>query len=328
MSGSVTVRPFCGGDTFAVLDCWREALAFDAVGLEALESRVLLDQNFESDGFQCAWVDGELAGFVVCYVLNKPIEKTGFREDTGFISAMGVSPRFRRRGVGSALMDQAEDFFRERGRSIIVIAPYTPNYFVPGVDKDRYPEGIRFLESKGFTEYSEALAADALISTFEISERTLEKEKSLAAEGILVRHYVREDLAAFMQFLRDYMPGPWIEDARRNLLDLAAGRFTEDSIWLAFDTTARSTAQPGGRIIGFCQNEREHFGPFGVCDEYQGKGIGTVLLARTLYAMRVRGYHSAWVLWTGQRALDGVYGRLGFKQTRRFAIMKKEITAS
>jgi len=50
-----------------------------------------------------------------------------------------------------------------------------------------------------------------------------------------------------------------------------------------------------------------------------------VLLSRTLYQMRKKGCHSAWVLWTGQRALDGVYGRLGFKLSRRFAIMKKEL---
>ena len=97
-----------------------------------------------------------------------------------------------------------------------------------------------------------------------------------------------------------------------------------DAIWLAVDER-HASGKP--RIIGFCQHEHEHFGPFGVSDEYQGKGIGTVLLARTMYQMRLRGCHSAWVLWTGDRALKGVYGRLGFKLTRRFAIMKKELSA-
>lgn len=317
----IRVEDFRGVDTEALLSCWERALPFDAITLSQLESRVLLDESFEPGSVSVAFAGDELVGFIVCFVLRKPIEKTGLREDTGFIQAFGVVPEWRGKGVGSALLARAEEFFRERNRTVIVLAPYTPNYFVPGVDKDRYPDGVKFLEENGFTEFSEALAADAVIATFELTEKVREKEKSLAQEGIVVRHYRRGDLVDYMQFQRDLMPGPWIEDSRRNLKELAAGRFEEDAIWLAIDTRAEG----GDRIIGFCQHEHEHFGPFGVADDFQGRGIGTVLLARTLYQMRKKGCHSAWVLWTGQRALDGVYGRLGFKLTRRFAIMKKDL---
>lgn len=312
----VVIRPFEGKDTGALLACWERALPLDAVTLDVFERKVLLDQNFERDSLMVAELGGKIAGFVTCFVLNKPIEKVGHREETGFISAMGVAPEFRGKGVGSRLLDAAEAFFRKRGRKIICVAPYTPNYFVPGVDKERYADGVKFLQEHGFAEYSEGIAADALISKFELAPEVLEKEKKLAEERIVVRHYEREDLVDYIQFQRDLMPGPWVEDARRNLTELTHGRFKKQSIWLAVDK---------GRIIGFCMNEGDHFGPFGVSDDYQGKGIGTVLLARTMYQMRLDGYHCAWVLWTGERALKGVYGRLGFTLTRRFAIMKKEL---
>jgi mycothiol synthase len=317
----IGIRPFEGRDTEALLRCWEGALPLDAITLELLERKVLLDANYERDSLIVAEAgSGDqacLAGFAACFVLNKPIEKVGHREDTGFISAMGVAPGFRCRGAGSRLLESAEGFFRARNRRIVVISPYTPNYFVPGVDKDRYADGIRFLEKRGFREFSEGIAADACIATFELPPDVVEKEKRLRGEGIEIRHYRRSDLVDYVQFQRELMPGPWVEDARRNLIELSFGRYSEDSIWLAVDR---------GRIIGFCQNEREHFGPFGVSDEYQGRGVGSVLLARTLYQMRINGYHSAWVLWTGERALKGVYGRLGFKLTRRFALMKKELT--
>lgn len=323
-TGAVRVRPFEGRDTQALLACWREALPLDAITLDDLERRILLDQNYEREGFLVAQLAGQpgLAGFVASFVLNKPIEKVGHREDTGFISAMGVAPAARGRGAGTALLAAAEAFFRQRGRSLVVLAPYTPNYFVPGVDKDAYADGLQWLLGHGFEEYSEALAADALISTFDLSPEVREREQALAAEGIVTRHYCREDIVDYLQFQRDLMPGPWVEDARRNLLELAHGRYPEDAIWLAVDTKANNGR---GKIIGFCQHEHEHFGPFGVSDDYQGKGIGTVLLARTLYQMRLRGCHSAWVLWTGERALKGVYGRLGFTLTRRFAVLRKRL---
>jgi GNAT superfamily N-acetyltransferase len=313
----VRIRPFEGRDTESLLQCWEKALPLDGVTRDIFERKVLLDENYERESLIVADVNGQIVGFITCFILHKPIEKVGFRDDTGFITVFGVHPEFRNQGVGSRLLEAAEDFFRKRGRSQICIAPYTPNYFVPGVDKDRYAEGVAFLTKRGFVEYSEGIAADALISKFEIPPEVIEKERELAAQGIFVRHYQRDDLVDYIEFQRQCMPGPWVEDARRNLVELTYGRFPEDAIWLAIDR---------GKIIGFCQNEREHFGPFGVADAYQGRGIGSVLLARTLYQMRLNGYHSAWVLWTGERALKGVYGRLGFTFTRRFAIMKKQLS--
>ncbi|MCX7626417.1 MAG: GNAT family N-acetyltransferase, partial [Candidatus Sumerlaeaceae bacterium] len=277
----IKIRPFEGRDTQSLLRCWEVALPLDGVTRDIFERKILLDQNYERDSLLVATTQDQIVGFITCFVLVKPIEKVGHREDTGFITVFGVHPDFRHRGVGSALLAAAEDFFRRRNRKIVCIAPYTPNYFVPGVDKDRYAEGVAFLQKRGFVEYSEGIAADALISKFEIPAEVLVKEKELAAQGIVVRHYQSDDLVDYIEFQRQHMPGPWVEDARRNLIEMTHGRFPADAIWLALDR---------GKIVGFCQNEREHFGPFGVSDEYQGKGIGSVLLARTLYQMRLNGY--------------------------------------
>lgn len=323
-SSEIVVRPFESSQTEDLLRCWDAALPLDSITRSGLELRVLLDESYEREGVMLAWAGDELAGFITCFVLHKPIEKVGLREDVGFVTAFGVDPGFQGAGAGEALLEAADDFFRKRGRKTALLSPYTPNYFVPGMDKDNYPYLLGLLKSHGYVEYSEALAADALIGTFTIPESTREKEAALARDGIVIRHYRRDDLTAYLEFQRELMPGPWVEDARRNLRDLADGRYPEDAIWLAVDEKQGD----GGKIIGFCQHEHEHFGPFGVSDAYQGKGIGTVLLARTLDQMRKKGCHSAWVLWTGQRALDGVYGRLGFKLSRRFAIMKKELVGT
>lgn len=317
----IEIRPFDSRQTEALLACWESALPLDAITRDLLEQRILLDESYEPESLLLAWAGERVAGFITNFVLRKPIEKTGLREDTGFITAFGVAPEFLPTQAGPELLAASEEFFRQRNRTTVLLSPYTPNYFVPGIDKDHYPQLLALLHEHGFSEFSEALAADALIGTFQISASTLEIEARLASEGITIHHYRREDLTRYLQFQREIMPGPWVEDARRNLRELSAGRFPEDAIWLATD----HRAEGGPRIIGFCQHEHEHFGPFGVTDGYQGRGVGTVLLARTLLQMRKKGCHSAWVLWTGQRALDGVYGRLGFSLSRRFALLKKTL---
>ncbi|MCC6547554.1 GNAT family N-acetyltransferase [Candidatus Sumerlaeota bacterium] len=316
MSSPFTIRPYEDRDCEALLAVWERALPFDVITREDFERRVLLDANREDDGVIVAISDGALVGFILCFVLRQSIEKTGLMPDRGFITAFAVDPSSQKQGVGSALLAAAEKFFRARDRKLIVLAPYTPNYFTPGVDKANYALGLMFLLNHGFTEYSEAIAMDASIGQFSLDAPMLAKEAELAREGITIQPFHRGRIVEYMRFMNEIMPGPWVEDARRNLREFAQGRFPEDAIQLAC---------AGDRIIGYCQFEGEHFGPFGVSDAYQGKGIGTILLARTLLAMRRRGWHNAFVLWTGERAARGVYGRLGFTISRRFAIVKKAL---
>ena len=314
-----TITPYKSSLNNSLLECWNKALPYDAITDSDLARRVLLDRNFLREGLILAVTSENcVIGFISCFVMTYPIAKEGCFPDRGFIQAFGVAPDFRNIGVGKRLLKEAEQFFRSHNRKLVVLSPYTPNYFVPGIDVERYAEGFQWLRSQGFEQYSEGLAADANIATFEISDSLLKKEQNLCnCEGIIIRSFQQNDIVPFLDFQYRFMPGPWYEDARRNLLEMTFGRFSPTSIWLALNRHNEN--------IGFCQHEHEHFGPFGVLDEYQGKSVGTLLLAHTLLQMRISGCHSAWVLWTGERALNGVYGRLGFKLTRRFAIMKKSV---
>jgi GNAT superfamily N-acetyltransferase len=119
-----------------------------------------------------------------------------------------------------------------------------------------------------------------------------------------------------MDFLERTMPSDWVRVERRNLRKIVEGGFHPEQVMVV---------TKGDDIIGYCQFEGSHFGPFGVRDDFQGKGIGTVLLARTLERMRQEGHHDAWVMWTDDTAAK-VYSKFGFKETRRFALLKKNLS--
>lgn len=312
-----TVRTYLDSDLDRVVEVWRRALPLDALTRDGFVRRVLLDENFEREGLLIAESDeGDAVGVALCLVLRHPIEKIGLMEARGFITALGVLPEHRGRGAGSALLEAAFGFFNARGRREVTIAPYAPGYFVPGVDKAAYAEGFAWLERRGFREYSEAIAMDAMIGSFELDEAVRAKEEALAAEGLTVRALDWAEAASFLDFMSETMPGDWVEDARCLLQDMVEGSAPRDSIFVAV---------AGERVIGYCKFRGEHFGPFGVADSHQGRGIGSVLLARTLLQMRMEGHHAAFVLWTGERAARGVYARLGFSVSRRFAILKREL---
>lgn len=312
------VRCYQDSDFDRLLHLWRCALPLDALSAEDFRARVLLDENRDQDSLLVAeGPNGEVCGFILSLVLRHPIEKVGLLPNRGFITAFGVEPSLSGQGIGSALLLAAEEFFRRNNRTEIVIAPYVPNYFVPSVDREAYAPGIEFLKRRGFTVYSEAIAMDAMIGRFQLDERMIEKENALRAEGLEIIPLPWNRLTEYLAFMNETMPGDWIEDARRLLIRMARGDAPPHSIYVASDH---------GRIVGYCKFDGEHFGPFGVADSHQGRGLGTILLARTLLQMRIEGHHSAFVLWTGQRAADGVYRRLGFTISRRFDLMKKSLS--
>lgn len=311
----IGVRGYCSKDEAALLELWNASLPFDQIDSRVFHLKVLLDPNFHPDWLLVAECDGKLAGFCLCLVRRVPVEKVGMDPESGWITAMGVHPQCRRRGVGAALLERAMELFRSAGRKQVHIASYTPNYFVPGVDVNHYAEGLGFLEKRDFEVISRPLSMDANIVLLD-TRPFLEREEGLRQQGIEVRGLQSHQIPALMGFLQGHMPGDWVRHARELLADIDKGRGTWDQFTLAWHQ---------GQVVGYCQFEGEHFGPFGVREGMQGKGIGTVLLAQCLAAMQQQGHHNAWVLWTSDENAEKVYGRFGFKETRRFAVLRRSL---
>lgn len=97
---------------------------------------------------------------------------------------------------------------------------------------------------------------------------------------------------------------------------ITTGEYHPTNLWIAHE---------GGRVLGFAMHDNNcRFGPFGVAANERGRGLGVVLLLSVLYSMKAKGLHNAWFLWTDDTAAR-VYDVGGFKESRRFAYMRKDI---
>lgn len=318
---SVQIDHYRDADEAAVLSLWNSALPLDPIDQNTFRRKVLLDPNFDSSSLLVAKSGSKFIGFGLCLVRHVPMEGVGMEEDIGWITAFAVHPSSRNKGVGGKLLETTLAHFAEAGRSTVQIAPYTPNYFVPGVDVELYADGIKFLEKHGFETISRPLSMDASLLKFSYSNSCLQREEELLNQGISIRFLQPTECSAFMAFMCSHMPGDWARQAREALID-ATKEFTNFDRFIV--AALNSNKNNGNHYVGYSQFEGEHFGPFGVLDCYQGKNIGTVLLGRALEAMRQQGSHNAWVLWTNDKTAR-LYERFGFTESRRFAIMEKKI---
>lgn len=309
------MRPYRGADETALLALWNETLTHDRIDAARFRTQVLLDANFDPAGLLLAEVEDRLAGFVLSIARQVPLFLQGLEPGLAWITAFGVRPAWQRQGVGRQLFDAVLGRLAGQGRQRVLISPYTPNYFTPGVDADAYPAAMAFLQGSGWQVASTPISMQTDLNGFRIPAEILGLEERLAAHGITVRPVDPADLPALMPFIARHFGWDWFRFAQEHLLQ----RFGPGSDEICFLVATR-----GEEIIGYCQQRRERFGPFGVDPAQRGQGIGRLLLFHCLDAMLARGFHCAWFLWTGRNAAR-LYELAGFRQVRQFAIMQRNI---
>jgi ribosomal protein S18 acetylase RimI-like enzyme len=311
----ITIRPFQGREEAALIELWNASMPYDRVTPAVFRTKVLLDLNFNPEGLLVAECEGRLAGFVLSLARQVPHFLDGLEPEKAWITAFGVHPGLRRRGIGRALFEAALGRLAALGRKEVLISPYTPNYFVPGVDAAAYPQTLAFLHATGWQTVSEPISMQVDTTGFQIPLEVLAREQALAAEGFAVRPVTSADLPELMPFIARHFGWDWVRHAQDYLLEL----FGPGSDQVCF-----LVATQDKRIVGYCQQRRERFGPFGVDPALRSKGMGRVLLFHCLAEMLAKGFHSAWFLWTGRDAAR-LYALAGFREARQFAVLKKTL---
>lgn len=326
MDPRIRIRPFQRGDAAALVELWNRTLTADPISLERFTQRVLCDANFDPEGLLVAEEAGgasrgKLVGFMLAVVRRVPLWGDDLEPEHGWVTAFGVAPEWRRRGVGQALWEGIRAFARARGRRYLSFAPYAPNYFVPGVDRAAYPDGARFLDKQGFRTLYQAVAMDRSLVGYTVPEETQALLAQREAEGYRFIPLDVEHLAETIRFAHEGFNPDW-------------GRALREGPWqgVPLDHTLIAL-DPTGRIVGFAtfgayDHVNERFGPFGVDERERGKGLGKILLHLSLARMQARGCHSAWFLWTEETTAAGhLYLRSGFHITRRFDVMRCDLEA-
>ena len=305
------IRPFQPIDLAGALNVLAAAMPADPISTTRFARQVLLDPNFRADGAPVAVRGGAVVGFCLAVARQTPLENAASDADRGYVTLIAVAPDAQRQGVGTQLLAYAERYLRSQGRSLAMIAPYAPGYFIPGVDVNAYGGALQFLKKHGYAEVYRPLAMETSLWNLEPPQWVREKSRAFD-----LRPFEPALAVPLLEFVRAEFPGDWVRVVRETAGRILAGDPPERLI-AALDT--------GGRVVGFAHYENERFGPIGVAASQRGRGIGQVLMFATLAAQRAAGFRAAWFLWSDDKTAERIYKGAGFKETRRFAVMKKTL---
>lgn len=311
-------RTFQSGDEIRIVGLWNDALIHDPINEKRFRNQVLLDANFDPEGLILA-LDGErIVGAILAITRKLPMIGTELEPDTGWITFFMVHPDFSRKGIGNGLMEKAIDYIRGQGAKKVLFSSYAPNYFLPGIDEVAYPSGYNFLQKIGFKRAYSPVAMHRALTDYVYPEDVKAVKTEREKEGYVFENVRDGDLPAVIHFANAVFNPDW-------------GRAVREGVLQGLDPSQIIVAKKEGRIVGFAmyggyEGIRERFGPFGVDDGEQGKGLGKVLLHEALHSMKQRTIQGAWFLWTSEKSSAGhLYLKHGFKTFREFHVMVKEL---
>ncbi len=302
-------------DTAGIVTAWNESIHADPMTLQRFRDLVLLDVNFDAGGLRVAREDGQVVGAVYAVRRRTAMVGTDLEPELGWILFFFVIPRTRRKGVGRALLGSAMDWLAGLGATKVHFSSYTPNYILPGLDAEAYPQAAALLASLSFERQYEAVAMDRLLVDYAIPDSVAARVEALRSDGYHLGGAEVGDLAELVTLAGDHFNPDWA----RAIREAVVGGLPLENILVARDA--------GGILVGWAMHGtyeglNDRFGPFGVREDQRGTGLGKVLLHLTLHHMKARGSHSAWFLWTDEESPAGyLYLASEFHITRRFGIL-------
>lgn len=299
-----------------------EALSLEKVSVESFTTKTLLNLNTDPQGLPVAITDsGRAVGFMSAVTTSYPQDDARETERRGWITAFAVASGFQRQGIGTQLLEWSEQWLRECGCQSVLVSCYPSGYWIPGIEDAIHPTALEWLLHRGYEVVMRPLAMRLRFSEeWSIPLEVWETEQILRRQGVAILPYHPAISLAMQAFLRASFPGDWQRVGRQAMRDIVEGHRTSETLWTAQNAS--------GEVIGFAQFEGARFGPIGVGSDWQGKGVGKVLMYYALNAMRSAGSAEAWFLWTNDTTAERFYRPAGFEPWRRFSVLKKSLTCA
>ncbi len=283
-----------------ILNLWNKFYRYDPTTIYQLNRKYFENKYVDIIGKQ----SNKSAFSLLCKKNGKFNNEDGKEDKEAWIFSAGYTQKEQ---LIELLYKQIE-LARNLGIKKINYSNFSPGYFYPGLDSEKYPELYNLMNEIGFSTISTALSMEA-----EIGEMQYELPK---ANDLEIGNLKMEDKEEFLAIVKNNFPFDCylrIEGVIRygSIDQIAVAKYNNE---IAGYSMYASGEGP------FEYSPGERFGCFEVLEKYRSLGIGSRLLIATLINMKANGIRHTYFLWTTEKA-SHLYKRHGFRITRRFQIM-------
>lgn len=317
----------------AVANLFNETVAvrgfYKPFTVEGFIDHFFLNPSFDPEGAFAAYEGDLLVGFACGMIRRADLENI---EAPGYFNCIFVKPEYQRRGIGSALIKEVENYFKRIGRKTIrcvFLNPVNWPWYIPNTDKHDHPgnPAIPFnspeyflLLANGYYVQGHQDAFHLALDKYEMAPEVVEKIAENVARGYKIEVYdpaIHYGLLEFIAKVRSVGNEGFAHAIESNLAKEKPNPFL--------------VVSEKGRVVGWTgamytePSGRAHFDGIIVDPDVRGGGLGKTLFCSLGDYSRIHG-SKFMTFFTG---LDNparfIYMYAGFKIVQSFAAMKKEL---
>lgn len=299
----------------AVVDLWNRTLHADPLTVKKFRKQALFDENFDPSLCYVALEEEQPVGFCLGMRRKFPYMERGLEPDRGWIVVMFVAREYQRKGIGTALVNRAEEDMKRAGAKNITLSAYSPSYFFPGVDEENYPAAAAFFKGLGYVPGKKDYSMCKDLHGYQMSQESVKKMEAAEEKGYRFINFTYDYALELLEFNKNQFGGGW----KRNALIAMQNGTAEDLILLVLS--------PKGSICGFCMRMIDgnpmRFGPIGIEKAMRNEGLGSILLDFAQLEMAKRGVYHMYFVSTDEPGRR-YYERHGIHVFRSFTSYKKD----
>ena len=270
-------------------------------------------------------IDGVAVGFVIGKTWMEKHDLPSYNE-LSWISLIYVKPEFRRRGIGSLLLEKVEEIFKKQNKKNIYLGKDYYNFF-PGLPVELKIHRAWF-EKRGFT-----IGYDTNDLIKKVNSLTKKEELKLFKDGknYTIRRATKTDFVGIDKLIKENWPGRWHMEFVDYVSNGGTGHeymicLNEDNQVLGFCKVCGKTTP----IIlnGYSMNYYDRFeslsgiGPLGVDKNFRKLNIANNILKTIINELLVDGTTDIIIDWTN---LMHIYQKYGFEVWKSYTYIYKEL---
>lgn len=316
------VQNYAHDDHFSqVASLWDRSLGTKyPLSERVLAWRIWARSNIEYGSVVVAVDSGKVIGFGVLDI--EPDVKVGGKK--GYLNAVLVDPAYRRKGVGTKILNNLEEKAKISGCRSLSTSDGT-NRFWTGVPED-LPEGKAFFEKRGFSFSEDSMDLFIPLGSFQAQKKYVDRLKAAKAE---VRPLTMMEAGKVLDFeAREFVT--WCPSL---IAMMNAGDTSNILVLWSGDTVIGSiqTFTPSSHWRGPCLvwekvfgSAMGGFGAVGIVPAWRKKGLGVVLCQSAVLHVQKSGGSNCYIDNAATNQLDFL-SKVGARLWRKFSLCAKKI---
>lgn len=295
-----------------------------------LENKLFV-QNFGSDKqnkkILGAFDEDKFLGFIIYKQWSSKSGLLKPNKNIGYINSIMVDIKYRNMGIGSALLDFAENDLLTEGVKHIHAGGDT-NHFFPGIPYECF-KAKSFFSKKGYTvgeTFYDLIADISKVDLKTLPNITINDDEKYKTEILKT-----SDRKTFFEFFIKNFSGRWYQEMMdffeigMEERDIAVIKNEEKIIGFAHIYDNRSKfIGPSIYWRGLLGDNYGGLGPIAVDKDYRKCGLGISILYKALEILKNRNVNNMVIDWTDEDILD-FYGKFNFMPWKQYRRAEKKI---